>query len=56
MHFRPLFDWALDQLDHPRLIPHFVWDAVRLSKFNGVCWIRFIHEPWTADNWWNIQV
>ena len=56
MHFRPLFDWALDQLNHPCLISHFVWDAVRLSKFNGSCWIRFIHEPWTANHWWETQV
>ncbi|OCH88039.1 hypothetical protein OBBRIDRAFT_805629 [Obba rivulosa] len=39
------------------LIPHFVWDAERLYKFdkeNGQ-WIQFYDEPWTADRWWNIQ-
>jgi hypothetical protein len=56
MHFRPLFDWALDHLDHPRLIHQFVWDAVKLSKFNGSRWIRFFHEPWTANYWWKTQV
>jgi len=56
MHFRPLFDWALDQLNHPRLISHFVWDAIKLYKFNGSHWIRFIHEPWTGNNWWTTQV
>ena len=56
MHFRPLFDWALDQLNHPHLISHFVWDTVKLSKFNGSQWIRFIHELWTGNNWWKTQV
>jgi hypothetical protein len=56
MHSRPLFEWALWHLDHPRIIPHFVWDAERLSKFNGVRWMRFYHEPWTGDHWWNTQV
>ena len=56
MHCRPLWDWALGLLDHPRLISRFVWDAERISKFNGSKWVRLYHEPWTANDWWNIQV
>jgi hypothetical protein len=38
------------------LAPHIQWDAQRLSKFNGKEYIRFIHEPYTADRFWEIQV
>ncbi|KAG2092954.1 uncharacterized protein F5147DRAFT_747983 [Suillus discolor] len=41
-------------LDH-RLAPHFVFDAQRLSKFNGEQFVRFIDEPWTANAFWNAQ-
>lgn len=53
---RPLWNWALDLLRDRSLAPHFVWDAERLFKFNGESWVRFIHEPWTADAWWKVQV
>lgn len=53
---RPLWDWAVDQLQNPLLIDHFVWDAQRLSKFNGSKFVRFLDEPWTADRFWDIQV
>ncbi|KAG2078672.1 hypothetical protein BDR04DRAFT_1124392 [Suillus decipiens] len=55
MHYRPLFDWALDLLRDERLAPHFVFDAQRLSKFNGERFVRFTDEPWTADAFWNAQ-
>ncbi|KAG2146329.1 hypothetical protein DEU56DRAFT_870107 [Suillus clintonianus] len=32
MYTRPLWDWALDLLQDPLLMPHFVWDAQRLYK------------------------
>lgn len=54
--FRPLWDWAMDLVDDPQLAPFFVWDSQRLSKFNGTSFTRFIHEPWTADRMWDIQV
>jgi len=54
--FRPLWGWATDLLDDPQLAPFFVWDAQRLSKFNGTSFVRFFDEPWTADRMWNIQV
>ncbi|KAG1822156.1 hypothetical protein EV424DRAFT_1321938, partial [Suillus variegatus] len=49
MHYRPLWEWALDMLRDRRLAPHFVFDAQRLYKFNGTHFVRFIDEPWTAD-------
>ncbi|KAG1838070.1 hypothetical protein F4604DRAFT_1998347 [Suillus subluteus] len=55
MHYRPLWDWALDLLQDCRLAYHFVFDAQRLSKFNGEQFVRFIDEPWTADAFWNAQ-
>jgi Plavaka transposase len=56
IHFRPLWDWALDMLSDHHLAPLFVWDAQRLSKFNGDSFVRFFHEPWTANRMWEIQV
>ncbi|KAG2053125.1 hypothetical protein BDR06DRAFT_1055215 [Suillus hirtellus] len=55
MHYRPLFNWALDLLRDERLAPHFVFDAQRLSKFNRERFVHFIDEPWTADAFWNAQ-
>ncbi|KAG1857471.1 hypothetical protein F4604DRAFT_1589912 [Suillus subluteus] len=55
MHYRPLWDWALDMLRDRRLAPHFVFDAQRLYKFNGTRFVRFIDEPWTADAFWDAQ-
>ncbi|KAI5985055.1 hypothetical protein EDD15DRAFT_2390223 [Pisolithus albus] len=55
MYYRSLWDWACDLLKHPNIGPHFIFDAQRLSKFDGSSFIRFIDEPWTADEFWNIQ-
>ncbi|KAI5987001.1 hypothetical protein EDC04DRAFT_2527433, partial [Pisolithus marmoratus] len=55
VHYRPLWDWAMDILQDPHLQPHFVWDAQCLYKCNGECFECFIDEPWTGDRWWNIQ-
>jgi hypothetical protein len=53
---RPLWDWATDLLHDPHIAPSFIWDAQRLSKFNGSRFVRFIDEPWTADDFWDAQV
>ncbi|EIW85524.1 hypothetical protein CONPUDRAFT_49167, partial [Coniophora puteana RWD-64-598 SS2] len=52
---RPLWDWATDLLKDPRTGPHFHFDAQRLSKFDGELFVRFIDEPWTADDFWSFQ-
>ncbi len=38
------------------LEPHFVWDAVQLSKWNGHTFEMFVDEPWTAQAFWDLQV
>ena len=45
-------------LQNPDLIQHFVWDACQLSRFSkkSGSWVRFFDEPWTADQFWKIQV
>jgi hypothetical protein len=53
---RSLWDWGVSLVQDPILAPHIQWDAQRLSKFNGKEYIRFIHEPYTADRFWEIQV
>lgn len=56
MYYKPLWDWVLDQLRDRSLVPYTHWDARKLFKFDGNKWIRFIHEPYTANRWWKIQV
>ncbi|KAF8836532.1 hypothetical protein BDN67DRAFT_910989, partial [Paxillus ammoniavirescens] len=51
----PLWNWATDLLQDPLLTPHFIWDAEHLYKHNGIHFEWFVHEPRTADHWWNIQ-
>jgi hypothetical protein len=53
---RSLWDWAIEQVTDPFLAPHIQWDAQRLFKFDGNKYIRFVHEPHTADRFWDIQV
>ncbi|KAG0705638.1 hypothetical protein DFH29DRAFT_980865 [Suillus ampliporus] len=55
VYFHPLWDWAVDLLRHPIIGPHFIFDAQRLSKFDGHTFVRFIDEPWTADAFWDCQ-
>lgn len=38
------------------LAPHFHWDAEQLYKYDGKDFVRFIHEPWTAERFWRVQV
>ncbi|KAI0368253.1 hypothetical protein BV20DRAFT_1084963 [Pilatotrama ljubarskyi] len=54
-YFRPLFEWGLSLLRDPILAYKFAWDAVRLFKYDGQEWERFIDEPHTADGFWHIQ-
>jgi hypothetical protein len=56
VHYRPLWDWALDLLNDEQLVSHFEWDAQKLFKFNGTDYIRFFNEPWTGNRWWEVQV
>ena len=53
---RDLWEWAMGVVKDPLLAPHFHWDAVRLSKYDGAEYVPFIHEPWTAGKFWRVQV
>ncbi|KAG2039871.1 hypothetical protein BDR03DRAFT_932955 [Suillus americanus] len=46
--------WSTASQYH-HLAPHFVFDAQRLYKFNGTCFVCFIDEPWTANAFWDAQ-
>ncbi|KAG1738055.1 hypothetical protein EDD22DRAFT_982336 [Suillus occidentalis] len=52
---RSLWDWAVDLLQDPEVGPHFVFDAQQLSKFDGEKFVQYIHEPWTANAFWEHQ-
>ncbi|KAJ6523086.1 hypothetical protein DFH09DRAFT_1421223 [Mycena vulgaris] len=54
-YVRPMWDWILSLVHDPRLSPCFVWDAEKAYKFNGESYVRFYHEPWTADAFWAAQ-
>ncbi|KAI0777095.1 hypothetical protein BC629DRAFT_1736243 [Irpex lacteus] len=52
---RPLWGWIEGQVQDPKLVPYFHWDAQRLYKYDGTRWVRYIEEPWTADMFWDVQ-
>lgn len=56
VHYRDLWDLATDLLRNPRLFPYFSFDAHRFSKFDGATFVRFVDEPFTAQDIWDIQV
>ena len=51
-----LWDWILNLVDNPLLAPYFEWNAQKLFKHDGMKFVHFVHEPWTADRFWNVQV
>ncbi|KAG1843288.1 hypothetical protein DFJ58DRAFT_717813 [Suillus subalutaceus] len=55
IYYRDLWDLATDLLQDPHLFPHFVFDAQRLSKFDGQTFVRFVDEPYTVEDFWNVQ-
>jgi hypothetical protein len=48
--------WAQNIVEDPDLAKLCELDAMRLEKFDGKTWIPFIHEPWSANRMWDIQV
>lgn len=56
LHYRDLWGLATDLLGDPHLFPHLTFNAQRLSKFDGDTFIRFVDEPFTAQDFWNVQV
>ncbi|KAF6744588.1 hypothetical protein DFP72DRAFT_1078429 [Ephemerocybe angulata] len=52
---RDLWDWCLELLHDPFHVRAMHWHAQRLYRHNGQEFERFINEPWTADDWWDIQ-
>ncbi|KAK0485583.1 hypothetical protein EDD18DRAFT_1111263 [Armillaria luteobubalina] len=50
-----LWEWALELIRNPVLEPHFIWDAVQLSKWNGDAFENFTDEPWTVQAFWDLQ-
>ena len=54
--YRDLLEWAMDLVKDPLLALHFHWDAEWLYKWNGNEFVQFIHEPWTVERFWRVQV
>ncbi|KAI6005208.1 hypothetical protein F5J12DRAFT_905944 [Pisolithus orientalis] len=55
MYYGSLWDWACNLLKDSGVGPYFVFDAQDLSKFNGASFVHFINEPWTANEFWDVQ-
>ncbi|KAG2348732.1 hypothetical protein BDR05DRAFT_972997 [Suillus weaverae] len=51
-----LWDWVTDLLQDPQVGLNFIFNVQRLSKFNGEKFVRFIHEPWNANAFWEFQL
>ncbi|KAJ7184441.1 hypothetical protein C8R46DRAFT_1064066 [Mycena filopes] len=54
-HTRPLWKWARSLIEDPGLASSFVWDAEKAYRFTSEEYVRFYHEPWTADAFWAAQ-
>ncbi|KAG1883237.1 hypothetical protein F4604DRAFT_1737081, partial [Suillus subluteus] len=55
LHYRDLWGLASDLLEDPRIFPHFTFDAQHLSKFDGETFVHFMDEPFTAQDFWDVQ-
>ncbi|KAG1773661.1 hypothetical protein EV702DRAFT_1181089 [Suillus placidus] len=55
VHYRDLWELAADMLRNPCLFPYFMFDAHRLSKFDGNTFVSFVDEPFTARDIWDVQ-
>ncbi|KAF8273399.1 hypothetical protein EI94DRAFT_1564102 [Lactarius quietus] len=55
VYHHPLWDWATDLVQSPQLAPHFRWDAERIFRCYEGLSIRVFNEPWSADDFWNVQ-
>lgn len=56
VYTRNMWKYCLQVIRDPLLSQHMHYDAVRLYRYNGKDWERFITEPWTADRMWKLQV
>ena len=58
LHYRPVWDWLQELLLDQDIVSRMEWDACRLFRFNSTTgtWKRFIHEAWSANQWWSVQV
>ncbi|KAG2060448.1 hypothetical protein BDR06DRAFT_979328 [Suillus hirtellus] len=55
VHYWNLWDLTTDLLGDCNLFPHFMFDAQRLSKFDGETFIHFVDKLFTAQDFWDIQ-
>ncbi|KAG2045824.1 hypothetical protein BDR06DRAFT_1044882, partial [Suillus hirtellus] len=56
LHYRDLWGLASDLLGDPHIFPHFMFDTQCLSKFDGETFVCFVDEPYTVQDFWDVQV
>ncbi|TEB26008.1 hypothetical protein FA13DRAFT_1636737, partial [Coprinellus micaceus] len=55
---RSLWDWGASVascVQHAELCHLFTWDAQKVHIFSGEKWERVYTDPWTGDDWFQIQ-
>ncbi|TFK66709.1 hypothetical protein BDN72DRAFT_131967 [Pluteus cervinus] len=53
--YRPLWGWLTDILSDPYLASQCQWDAELNEVFEDGRFVRFVHEPWSGNRFWDIQ-
>ncbi|PPQ82862.1 hypothetical protein CVT24_008300 [Panaeolus cyanescens] len=53
--YRDIWACVVEWIEDPLLAEHFRWDAVRIYKYDGKQFVRFVDEPWTANRFWEFQ-
>ncbi|XP_006461651.1 hypothetical protein AGABI2DRAFT_70673 [Agaricus bisporus var. bisporus H97] len=55
--FRDPWEWVLEIVKDPYLVPNIAWDAQRVFRWNHAVekYERFVDEPWTAEAFWKAQ-
>ncbi|KAG8689331.1 hypothetical protein FRC08_010999 [Ceratobasidium sp. 394] len=52
---KPLNEWLLELVQHPELQPHLHFDSMQKFRWSDGRWVRFVDEPWSADDWAKAQ-
>ncbi|EFI26693.1 hypothetical protein CC1G_15464 [Coprinopsis cinerea okayama7 len=53
---RSVWEWLLEMVGSQKLAREFVWESVKMfKKKDDGDWERFVTEPWTGDDWAEIE-
>ncbi|KAE9393198.1 hypothetical protein BT96DRAFT_967228 [Gymnopus androsaceus JB14] len=57
LHYCPIWEWLQELLSDWDIVSQMQWDACHQYRLDGQTkiWKRFVHEAWSANQWWAIQ-